>query len=429
MKHIMNYEEAHKFIKYTETFGSRLGLATIEELLRRLNNPQNQRPVVHIAGTNGKGSVFAFLESGLRAGGYRVGRYISPTLFTYMERFQINGEYMEKGQFTRYVGQIAEVCSAMVSDGFLHPTVFEVETAIAFLYFAEEMVDVVLLETGMGGREDATNVVERPLATVFSSISRDHMELLGNTLAGIAMHKSGIMRKKVPVILAPMESECRNVLLQQAEKLECEVTEVTEPKAQYAIEGTRFVYENREYTIPLLGTFQPGNAACAIATWQAIRTEFPMEEETFAKGMANTVWKGRFEVLSTKPYVIRDGAHNLDAVRCLKETLKTYFPNNRIHFVIGIFKDKEYQKMIAEIAPMAASIYTVTPPNSKRALQASVLKQEIEKVLHLKHQEGDKKMTVEAVESVEQALKQAIAGSRKEDVVILFGSLSLARFL
>ncbi|MDD5949109.1 MAG: bifunctional folylpolyglutamate synthase/dihydrofolate synthase [Lachnospiraceae bacterium] len=423
----MNYQQAYEFIQYSESFGKRLGLKTVKELLRRLDNPQNRRPVIHIAGTNGKGSVFAFLESGLKAGGYRVGRYISPTLFTYLERFQINGEYISEETFAALAEPVEEACRAMVQDGFLHPTVFEVETAIAFLYFAREMVDVVLLETGMGGSEDATNVVDHPLATVFCSISKDHMAFLGNSLTEIAEKKAGIMRKQVPVVIAPMVQECREVLLKKAADYECEVLEVVSPKAEYSIEGTRFVYEDREYTIPLLGTFQPDNAACAITVWNRLKEQFPMSEEAFAQGLARTVWKGRFEIMGKRPYVVRDGAHNADAIRRLKETLAVYFSGRDLHFVIGVFQDKEYSRMLTEIVPMAQSIYTVTPPNRERALPAEQLKQETERVL--KECLGGEQIVVKAFEQVEEALSEAVRGSNPEDVVVLFGSLSLARFL
>ena len=253
----MTYEEALQFIDYTNSFGSRLGLDSIRELLNRLGNPQNRCKVIHIAGTNGKGSIFAFLESGLRQGGYRVGRYISPTIFTYLERFQINGSYMKQAVFASLAERVAKECQEMEAEGFLHPTAFEVETAIAFLYFGQEQVDVVLLETGMGGREDATNVVEKPLATVFASISKDHMAFLGDTLAEIAYQKAGIMRDKTPCVLAPMAEEARETLRTEAKRLNCPVVEVDENAIEVrnmSLEGTEFAYDGTVLNIALLGT-------------------------------------------------------------------------------------------------------------------------------------------------------------------------------
>ena len=418
----MTINEAFKFIDYAKTFGSRLGLVCIKELLRRLGQPQNKRPVIHIAGTNGKGSTFAFLEAGLREGGYKVGRYISPALFTYLERFSINGVSMDEENFAEIAGWVEQACKDMVKEGFLHPTVFEVETAISFCYFAKEEVDVVLLETGMGGSEDATNVVEMPLATVFSSVSMDHMEFLGDTIADIAREKAGIMRKGVLAVIAPQWKEgAKQALLQYAicksDSPYILVDSVCDD-AEYSLDGTTFVFGGHKYEISMLGAFQPDNAATAISTWQAVKEHFPMEIEVFSKGLKEAKWRGRFEVLQREPYVIRDGAHNADAVKWLKKTLLMYFPKKRFKLIMGVFRDKDYKEMVSEILPVAEEVVTIAPPDSGRALLAEELREEIIR--------QNDTIPVVCASSMEEAWSRAVECSDKESVIVIFGSLSLA---
>lgn len=419
---------AMDFIAYAGTFGSRLGIETIEELLKRLGNPQNARPVIHVAGTNGKGSIFAFLEGCLKEAGYRVGRYISPTLFGYLERYQINGIWMEQVVFEDLCQRVKRVCDAMVKDGFLHPTAFEVETAIAFLYFEMEAVDVVLLETGMGGAEDATNVVAKPLATVFASISMDHMSFLGDSIEEIVLVKSGIMRQEVPVVIAPMEATARSVLCERARELNAPVTLVKKPKAKCRLTQTSFVYNGEEYSISLAGTFQPENAACAIAVCDLIQDALPMSLEQRKKGLQNATWNGRFEVVNERPYIIRDGAHNVDAARRLKETLKQYFPNKKITFVMGVYKDKQYDDMIAEVSELANAFYTVTPPNPERALSAKTLRAHIISIVK-DNPNIHNAVEIKAFGNMSNALFYAQDHSQNDDVIVVFGSLSLASLL
>ena len=207
----MTYEEAYLYMKEEGKRGSVYGTETVKELLLRLGNPQDRVPVVHIAGTNGKGSIFAFVGHILEDAGYVVGRYISPTIFTYLERFQINEHYMKESEFARIMETVIPVCEDMEEAGLPIPTAFELETAVAFLYFVQKKVDIVLLETGMGGKNDATNVVKQPLCTVLASISRDHMQFLGDTLQEILEQKMGILREQVPCVAYPMQDEIRQI--------------------------------------------------------------------------------------------------------------------------------------------------------------------------------------------------------------------------
>ena len=207
----MTYEEARSYIEYTDTMGSVLGLDSIKELLRRLGDPQDAVPVIHIAGTNGKGSICAFLDEILESAGYSVGRYISPTIFTYLERFQIDKEYMSEEDFAVYLETVKDAADDMVSDGWGRPTSFETETAVAFCYFCDKKVDFLLLETGMGGLEDATNVCSHPVCTIIASISMDHMHFLGNTLRDIYRQKLGILKKNCPCVAYPLASELEDM--------------------------------------------------------------------------------------------------------------------------------------------------------------------------------------------------------------------------
>ena len=228
----MTYREAKIYMEQVQKRGSKLGLAPVKMLLERLGSPQNRLTVIHVAGTNGKGSICTFLEQLYRAEDRRVGRYISPTLHCYLERFQINGRYMEEKEFAALLSEVVPVIDGMKRDGAELPTAFEIETVIAFLYFLNHQVDIVILETGMGGRADATNVVEEPLCTVFGSIGMDHMQFLGNTIEEIAYEKAGIMKAGCPVVSYPNSSEVMDVL-----------------KAQYSLHNVSNVGGNGFYVV------------------------------------------------------------------------------------------------------------------------------------------------------------------------------------
>lgn len=422
-KEQFDMEAAQGFLAYAASFGSRLGLDCIRELLKRLGDPQDQKPVIHIAGTNGKGSICAFLDACFLAAGYRVGRYNSPTLFTYLERYQINDKNVEEAAFLSACYRVYEQACSMEKEGFLFPTAFEVETAIAFCCFVQEKVDVVLLETGMGGRLDATNVVKQPLATVFASISRDHMAFLGDTLSAIAKEKAGIMREQVPVIISPMAEEARQTLICEAEKNASPYVVCSRVPAAFSFAGTRFSYQEQDYVLHMLGSYQVDNAITALETLRMVEKVLPVSAEARKKGMEQATWRGRFEVLCSHPLILRDGAHNVDAVERLMETLTFYAPGRKFNFVMGVYKDKEVEAMIEKMLPYAAKIYTISSPNEQRRLLASELRDKI-LVIQKKNQRED---PVEC--EVLPSLKTQIAQWKKtasDDIYVIFGSLSLA---
>ena len=377
----MNYEEARVYLDNVAKYGSVLGLDAMRELLRRLGNPEKGRKIVHIAGTNGKGSVLAFLSTVLTESGYRVGRYISPTLFSYRERIQVDGEYIEKEPLARLVTRIREASEAMDRDGLRTPTAFEIETALGLLYFAEKKCDIVVLETGMGGRDDATNAIAEVMMEIFASISLDHLGVLGNDLTEIAECKADIIRKNSLVISAFQKEEAAEVLKRTAAERNAKLITVDPGQisdVKYGYEEQSFSYEaEKNIRIHLAGAYQIENAALAWEAVQGLRSlGFRISDEAFRRGMEKTVWRGRFTCIHREPLVIMDGAHNEDAAKKLAASIETYFPGRKISYIMGVFKDKEYEKVIRITAPYAAKVTAVETPGYPRALPKEELKKE-----------------------------------------------------
>ena len=418
----MNYEEAMNFIQNTNKFGSVLGLDNIRELLERLGNPQDQLRVVHIAGTNGKGSTLAFLAGIFRESGYRAGRYVSPASFSYEERFRINEENISKKDLCFYMEKIKNVAEEMVKDGLSHPTMFEFETALSFLYFLDKKVDVVLLETGMGGRLDATNVVKKPIATVIASIGMDHMQFLGDTLEKIASEKAGIIKEGCPVISYDNTKEVNEVIKNKAKQMHAKVTFVNSAGIrvlQESLNGESFSYRSSDgrwyekIEIPLLGRHQINNAALALETLNVIKNYYCISDFQTEDGMRKTIWRGRIEILEREPMVICDGAHNPDGAKSLLSFLQNNFTNQRLIYIMGVLSDKDYEQMVQILAPSADKIYTVAPDNP-RALSSRELCNCISKY----HQ------NVEERQRLAECLSEVRQKAEKDDVIIICGTLS-----
>lgn len=418
----MNYEEAMDFIEHTNKFGSVLGLDNIRELLNRLENPQDQLRVVHIAGTNGKGSILAFLAGTFRESGYRAGRYVSPATFSYEERFRINEENISKEDLCFYMEKIKKVCKEMVEDGKPHPTIFEIETALSFLYFLDKKVDVVLLETGMGGRLDATNVVKRPICTVIASIGMDHMQYLGNTLQEIAGEKAGIIKEGCPVVSYDNAPEVNEVIRTRAEEKHCPYVFVNREGIRIleeTLNGQSFTYRSSQgkwyekISIPLLGSHQIQNASTALEVLDVIRNYYCISQFQTEEGFKKTVWKGRIEILSEHPVVICDGAHNPDGAESLVRFLQNNFTNQRIIYIIGVLSDKDYDQMMRILVPCAWRVYTVEPDNP-RALPSKELAACIAKY----HKD------VQIRERLYSCLKEVSEQAGEDDVIVICGTLS-----
>ena len=417
----MNYREAVSYIEELQQYGSVMGLTTMRELCRRLENPQDQLKFVHIAGTNGKGSVLAYVSTVLQQAGYRVGRYISPTLKEYRERFQINAKMITQAGLCKYLEQVRDAAKAMEAEGMAHPTAFEVDTAVAFLYFLDKQCDIVVLETGMGGALDATNVVDTTLAAVFTSVSMDHMGVLGDSLEQIAAAKAGIIKNNSYVISARQQPEVMKIIRQAAllRKAKLYTADAARAKnVRYGITKQQFTYDKfKNLEITMLGQVQIENAVLAVETLRILgKMGYPVPEDKLRQGLWETTWRGRFEVIGKKPLFIADGAHNADAVEKLVQSIRFYFTNKRIIYIMGMLKDKEYDKMIRSSYELAEHIITVTPPISGRAMHAYELAQTVKEY----HD------SVTVADSVQEAVEIAylLAGQDKDCIIIAFGSLS-----
>lgn len=415
----MNYKEARVYLDEVSKYGSVLGLESMRELLHRLGDPQNELKFIHISGTNGKGSVLVYLSTILSGAGYRTGRYISPTLFSYRERIQVDGEYIEKESLACHVTAIAAAAEDMQKAGLPSPTVFEIETALAFLYFKEKRCDIVTLEVGCGGLLDATNVITTTVMEVIASISMDHTDLLGDTLAKIAAQKAGIIKPDTMVVSAQQKSEAAQVIEDTCKEQHCTLQMVDESKisnVHYGAEGQTFSYKTWEnVAISLAGSYQIKNAALALEGVEALRKlGYALSGQQVREGLLHTAWRGRFTTLRRDPTVIIDGAHNPAAALELKESLERYFPGKTLYFVMGIFKDKDYAQVIDLTAPLARHIITVETPGNPRALPARELAEAVGKV----------NPSVEWADSVAHGVEKALAMAGKEDAVIVFGSLS-----
>ncbi len=418
-EHHMNDRETMEYLESLKSYGIVPGLDSIRELCRRMGNPQDALKFVHIAGTNGKGSTLAYVSTVLKTAGYKVGRYISPTIFEYRERIQVNGRPITKTALCEGVEVVKTCCDAMVAEGLPHPTPFEVETALAFWYFLKKNCDIVVLETGMGGLTDATNLIQTTLVAVLASISMDHMQFLGKSLQEIAVQKTGIVKSGCTVVSMKQSDAAMTVVCDVSAEKKCplRIADVSEAKhMKYGVEKQRFDYKGmKNLEIRLAGKFQIDNAVLAIETIDALREkDFSISEKALRKGLQDTVWQGRFSILSKKPYFIVDGAHNEDAAQKLANSIEFYFTNKRIIYIMGILKDKEHEKIIDLTHKYADQIITVTPPDNPRAMHAYELAQEIVRV----HPQ------VTAVDSLEEAVEMSYLLAGKDDVIIAFGSLS-----
>lgn len=415
----MKYEEAMEYIEKCNALGSIPGLASIERLTAYLGNPQEKLEFIHVAGTNGKGSVSSFIASTLKAAGYKTGRYISPTIFTYCERFQVSDRMISKKDLGELLEQVKEACDKIVADGHPHPTSFEIETALAFLYFVQKECDVVVLETGMGGRLDATNIISGPKLCVLTSISMDHMQFLGDTLTAIAEEKCGIIKPGTTVVSVRQSEEVMAVVQKtckekHANLINADPTEVS--KVKQGLEKQTFIYGGTKYEISLSGSYQIENAVLAVSAlkWLSENGFGKITEKKILAGLATTQWKGRFSVLSKKPYFIVDGAHNVAAAWKLTESIRFYFTNRKIVYIMGMFRDKEYEKVIEITAPLAAQIITVAAPGNPRALSALDLATAVRKV----------NPHVTNADSLEEAVEMSYLFADKDTVIIAFGSLA-----
>ena len=416
-----NYE---KIADRLSSRGSQPGLETITELLRRLGDPQNDLPVIHIAGTNGKGSTGSFIASILMEAGFRVGRTMSPMIECYRDQFRINDTLISEPDLDRLFRRIDEAGRQMEEDGLAGPTLFEAETALALLYFQENHVDYALVETGMGGLYDATNVFDRPLAAVITSISMDHMAFLGDRIEDIAAHKAGIIRPGCPVILAENPEKVKEVVRKTAGREGAPLNIVSEQDYQIVEEtpeGGAFTWKGQLFHVSMPGRHQISNAVTALMTVSVLLPELAEKDiDILRSGLEKTRLPGRMERICKNPVIYRDGAHNPDGVSRLVSFVEKHFTNRRIVYIIGILKDKDYELMMQMLVPTGQAFYVFRPDNP-RGLDAEKL---TETIRHYSKAGQD----IHPCRDVNMALTKALQDeSHDGSVFIVCGSLSFMR--
>lgn len=420
----MNYEEAIAYIHSTYRFGSKLGLDNIRFLLKLMGNPQNELRFIHVAGTNGKGSTSAFINQVLMEEGYNVGLFTSPYLEVFNERIRMNGICIENSNLATCTEYVQGKVEKMLSLGMPHPTEFEIVTAIAIDFYKRQKADFVILEVGMGGRLDSTNIIERPLISVITPIAMDHTDYLGDTLDKIAYEKAGIIKKKSVVVSAPQKAEALEVIEKIAEdKRACLLVadpELVSVKAS-SIHGTRFDvnfpderFEDLE--IHLAGDHQVMNAHLALTALKSMKDHLNMvlRRESIYKGFKETRWAGRLEILQEEPLVLIDGAHNVHGAKSLSRAIGQYLAGRKIVGLIGVLEDKDYDGILDELVPLLDRAITTTP-DSPRALGADKLAAVLQ----------NKQLPARAVPSIPEALQSAMDELAADEVLISFGSLYL----
>ncbi|WKZ41528.1 MAG: folylpolyglutamate synthase/dihydrofolate synthase family protein [Anaerolineales bacterium] len=401
----------YSFVDYSLKHSSELAKADFNldrmfALMESLGEPQKKYPIIHVAGTKGKGSVSALCASALRAAGYKVGLYTSPHLEDYTERIRVNGEPISHEQLIELVEEIKPHVAKIPK-----LTTFEITTALGFMAFAKFGVDAAVLEVGLGGRLDATNVVT-PKVSVITSLSYDHMAVLGNTLALIAGEKAGIVKDGVPVVSAPQKDEALEVLLRVAKSKNCEFTlvgkDVPFEFVKASLDGQKLRIQNSRETfrIPLLGSHQIENAATAYTALKA--SGIAITDEDIQKGFSQVQWRARFEIARLDPPLIFDSAHNQDSFEKLFETLETYFPGKMVYLIFGASEDKNIPGMFAAMKPKIQKLI-ITRADHPRALS-------VEHVQGLAEQAG---VESEAVVPVREALKRALELSSNDGSIVL----------
>lgn len=418
----MNYKEALNYIENTGKFGMNLGLERIKKLCELIGNPEKDLKIIHVAGTNGKGSTSTFISSILASQGYRVGLYTSPYIERFTERIKINNNEIVEDEIARLVTEIEPKIHEIEKMGMEHPTEFEIITACAFKYFKEKEVDFVVLEVGLGGRFDATNIIN-PIVSVITSISYDHVNILGDTLSKIAYEKAGIIKNGRPVVIYPQDKEAEEVLVGVAKEKEASIYLIDGLKHEIlsnTVDGIIFnaslKKEYKDLKIELLGEYQVLNAVTAITAIEVIRNEgYKIDDGAIYSGLITARWPGRLEILNKKPYVVLDGAHNIQGIKGLVNALKHYFPKNKINIVCGMLKDKDYNCMLKELIKVSDYFITVEP-NSPRALSALELKNAI-------MESGGSKVKVMDSKNIMEAVSTSLKSCKDGDVLVFCGSL------
>ena len=365
----MNYNEAIEYIHSVNWMFCNPGLDRVKKLCNALGDPQDSLKFIHVAGTNGKGSFCSMLDSVLRAEGYRVGLFTSPYIMEFGERMRVDGENISDGELCSLVERVKPIADAMEDK----PTEFELITALAFLYFAEKKCDCVVLECGLGGRLDATNIIKTPILSVITGIALDHTAILGDTHEKIAAEKAGIIKKGVPVLWCGSHSGAERVISEKASEAGARFVKIDRSSMnikKMTLDGTDFDFGSHEdMHIPLLGSYQPLNAANVLTAVDLLRElGVNIGEDLVRVGLERVVWHARFEVINKNPLVIADGGHNPEGIDGAVDSVKQYF-TEKVGIVTGVMADKDYRYMAGRMAEVGARVFCLTPDNP-RALSA-----------------------------------------------------------
>lgn len=413
----MDYKQALEYIDGVAWFGSRPGLSRVEELLHQLGDPQNKLKFVHIAGTNGKGSCASMLASVLKTAGYKTGLFTSPYLYRFNERMKINGEEIENDVLADIVTRVSIPADRMED----HPTEFELMTAAAMLWYAETDCDIVVLEVGLGGRFDATNIIPCPEAAVIMNIGLDHTKILGDTVEKIAAEKAGIIKPGCDCVLYQQQQSVEDVVRDRCDKCGAELHVADFSQIECEVEDMEeqiFTYRDEEYNIPLLGEHQLKNAAVVIETVSVLRARgWDIPQKAVFKGLGAVNWPARFEIVSDEPYFVVDGGHNPQCALTVVENLDVYFPKclyERV-LLIGVLADKDYEEL-TNILNEAADEYVCVTPNSDRALPAEELAEDLKRF----------GKPVTACGIIEEGVRIARERAGTDNVVCAVGSLYMA---
>lgn len=368
-------EENEKYLEKLRLIGSRFGTDCEKELLSLLGNPQDKLRFIHVAGTNGKGSFCSMMSSVLQKQGYKVGLYTSPYIVVFNDRIRVNGLPIAEDDINDLFLRVRQKADTMKTP----PSSFDFITAAAFLWFYETKCDIVVLEVGLGGRYDSTNVIKNSLLSVITGIAFDHTEILGDTIEKIAWEKAGIIKENCPALYGGNDEKALNVIKNECEEKHSELT-VKNPDSlkilSTTLDGTEFEFDGKEYFIRLLGLYQPANAATVLAAIDVLRKHgFEISETAVKDGLASAVWQARFEKIADEPVVLYDGGHNPQGVRAAVESVRAYFGDKKINLLVGILADKAHGEMAEELAKIADRVICIAPP-SPRALPAEALAEE-----------------------------------------------------
>lgn len=410
----MNYSEAIEYIHSVNWTFCKPGLERVSELCHALGDPQDKLKYIHVAGTNGKGSFCAMTDSILRKAGYKVGLFTSPYIVEFNERMRIDGENISNEELCELVEYIKPIADKMEDK----PTEFELITAVAFLYFARHNCDVVVLECGLGGRLDATNIIETPILSVITGIALDHTSILGDTVEKIAAEKAGIIKKNVSVLWCGKDEGAGKVIFDRADEIGAPVLAVDRSTLEIcktSLDGTEFSFGNRKnMLLSLLGTYQPENATNVLTAIDMLNTlGFNINDEAIREGFKTVRWPARFEVINKDPLIIADGGHNPEGIDGAVKSVESYFGQEKVGIVTGVMADKDYKYMAGRIAAIAQKVFTLTPDNP-RALDA----EEYAKVF------SDLGISAIACDSVKNAVENALNWAKENNKpIISLGSL------